>query len=64
MAISSSTSRLAISSGWGWGGILGPCLGQLVVDKCLDLGLVLGHGKQGQAGADYENLERVSLQSY
>ena len=28
-----------------------------MVDKCLDLGLVLGHGKQGQAGADYENLK-------
>ena len=36
---------------------MGSSLGQLMVDKCLDLGLVLGHGKQGQAGADYENLK-------
>ena len=31
---------------------MGSSLGQLMVDKCLDLGLVLGHGQQGQAGAD------------
>ena len=54
--------RLAIRRGWsiisrGRFVILGSCLGQLMVDKCLDLGLVLGHGNQGQAGADYENLK-------
>ena len=62
MAITSGRCRLAISRGrgtvsWGWFVILGSCLGQLMVDKCLDLGMVLGHGKQGQAGADYENLK-------
>ena len=61
MTIASSWGggRMSVASSWSWLSISwgGGAMAELMVDKGLDLGLVLGHGHQGQAGADYENLK-------
>ena len=65
VAISWGGGRLTVASSWSWLSISwgGGAMAELMVDKGLDLGLVLGHDHQGQAGVDYENLKISEIKS-